>query len=491
MKRKILLSAILVGLAINLPADAKSVALNDLKDYSIDNVKPSDKGKAFDSNHWAYRTLKNVTDKYGVLIGRPGENFDGTRPISRNEAAIILVNLMGKVEDQNIKLNDGEKAKIEILQQELSGEINRLSGRVDAVEKQVVELKGSVSNIEESSKKTWHNLYGEDFKITGGLQAAYTAMPSKGDDGYSPNFGLPYSEIAISGKINKHIDYVAQLVPTRNFSDTNFNGLLRDAYISTDIIPQHKLFAGQMAKPVGREALLSPMGIDFVDYSQASRKLLSNSVSTGVPYNHDVGVMISGSQSFIDYSVGTFNGNGQNAFDSNRRSSIAGQINLKPLFKSPQLGALDIGGSLEHGYNGLSTVDRAGISQNIYGCHASYTYKKLNLKGEYIAKNGFINPGQKARGLVFDTKYNLTDKIQLLARFDKFKPDVLPEDLTLADGNVDAGNTLANLKESTEYVAGVNYLFSDNLLFMVNYVRVSNKFGKDSNRVGFLTQVMF
>lgn len=479
MKKSILITALLVGLSVNLPVCAKSVALNDLNDFSIDKAKYADKGKAFDPNHWAYRTLKNVTDKYGVLIGKPGENFDGNKPISRNEAAIILVNLMGKVEEQNLKLNEGDRAKIEILQQELGGEIAKLSGRVAAVENSVAELKGSVSNLEDANKHTWKNAYGEDFKITGALQAGYTAIPTKGVDGYTSNFGLPYSEVAISGKLNKHMNYRAQLIPTRNFTDTTANGLLRDVYVSSDIIPKHTVFVGQMAKPIGKEALLSPAEIDFVDYSQASRKLLSNSISTGVPYNHDVGAMIRGDLNFVNYSIGTFNGTGQNTFDNNGKTSLAGQVNIKPLFKTPQYGDVELGSSLLH----QKSTNSQAYTENIFGLNASYTYKKFNIKGEYLAKDGFMSQGQNARGFFIDTKYNLTNKIQLLARYDNFKPDLHPAEGTALDAD--------NMKAAVEYVAGLNYLFNDNLLFMVNLVNVDNKWGRDSHRVGFLTQVMF
>lgn len=480
MKKKVLIAALLAGLAVNLPVYAKNTALNDIKDFSIDNVKSTDKGKAFDPNHWAYRTLKNVTDKYGVLIGKPGENFDGTKPISRNEAAIILVNLMGKVEDHNIKMSEADRAKVEILQQELGGEIAKLSGRVEAIEKSVTELKGSVSNIEESNKKTLKTAFGEDFKLTGGVQAGYTAIPKKGSSDYSPNFGLPYGEVTISGKLHDHLNYMAQIVPTRNFSDTKANGLLRDMFISTDIIPKHTIYAGQMAKPVGREALLSPMGIDFVDYSQGSRKLLSNSTGTYVPYNHDVGVMISGNWEPLSYSIGGFNGTGQNAFDGNRRQSIAGQITLRPLYKLPQLGSLEVGSSMSHGSSMTSDL-LTNYEENILGFHGNYTYKKLNLKHEFLVKRGFINPGQIARAWNIDAKYNLTNKLAFLARYDNFDPNIHPSDADLA----------SVISKSVEYVGGFSYAFTDNLSAIVNFVSVNNKFGKDSQRIGFLTQYLF
>jgi len=473
MHKKVLVTALLVSMAFNMPVSAKSVSLDDLKEYSIQNVKPSDKGKAFDSNHWAYKTLKNLTDKYGILVGRPGESFDGSKPLSRNEAAVILVNLVGQVEERNMKMSEADKAKIEIIQQELSGEIAKLSGRVAAVENDVAQLKGSVSNLEDSNKKTIHNMFGEDFKITGGLQAGYTAVPVKGEEGYSPNFGLPYSELAISGKLHKHLNYMAQTVPTRNFSDTTFNGLLREAYVSTDIIPKHTLYFGQVTRPIGREGMLSPLAIDFVDYSQASRKMLSNDIAAYDPHNQDVGAKISGDLGFVDYSVGTFNGSGNNAFDTTKRTSVAGQINIKPFYKKPEIGSLEFGGSLLNQNN--------TYRESLIGYHAAYAYKKFSVKAEYLGKTGFQNTtdptllgGQKAHGYFIDTKYNLTDKIAVLLRYDNFDPDI---------------KVLEN--RSTEYVAGVNYAFNENLGLLVNFVNVDNQSGKDGHRIGFLTQYMF
>lgn len=472
MKKSFFAAALLLSLSLNFTVNAENTSLDDLKEFSLRNVTASDKGKAFDSNHWAYKTLKNITDKYGILVGKPGESFDGMKPLSRNEAAVILVNLMGKVEEQNMKVTAADKARIEILQQELSGEMNRLSGRVAVLENDVADLKGSVSRIEASEKKSWTNAFGEDFMLTGGLQAAYTGAFNSGVDGYSPNFGLPYSEVTITGKAMEHLNYKAQLIPTRNFTD-RAGGLLRDVYISTDILPKHNIIIGQVARPVGQEAVLSPMEINFIDYSQTSRKLLSNNTGTGIPYNHDTGIKIDGDWDFINYSAGTFNGTGQNSFDVDKNMTIAGKISVNPFYKNPELGELQIGGSILHGFTSPTALP-SGLYENIFGVHASYAYKKLCISGEFLGKDGFTAHGQDARGYFIDTIYTLNDKFQLLARYDRFDPDT-------AIGNDD----------STEYVGGINYMFRDNMMFMVNFVHVNSRFGKNSNRIGFLSQVIF
>jgi len=416
LARPFFVSVLLTGLVLNLPVSAKNVSLSYLNDFSIEDVKSSDKGKAFDQNHWAYKTLKNVTAKYGVLIGRPEYKFNGSLPISRNEAALILVSLLGKIEEHNLRLAEADRAKIEILQEELGGEIKKLTGRVAEVEGKVASLQGSVERLEGESKKNFKTAFGENFKITGALQAGYTARTKRGADNYSPNFGIPYSEVAFSGKLHEKVDYFAQLVPSRNFSDTDSNGLLREAYFSSNIISDHKIYVGQITRPLGVEAGITPINIDFIDYSQASRNLISNKSNFYNSNNQDVGLIISGEKGFINYSAGIFNGSGNNAFDTNAEASYAGKITIKPFYKKPKLGNLEIGTSMLSGQTTSYNTD-------VIGMHAGYTYKKACLKGEFLARDGYLNPDQKALGWFIDGKYNLTNKWQLLARYDSFDPD--------------------------------------------------------------------
>ena len=118
---------------ISAPVMAQT-SLKDIQDLPSAAYVPANPEKAFDQKHWAYKTLQDVTKKYGLLIGESSEKFDGNKPITRNEAAVIFVNLMGKIEQDNLTLSEAEKARLEILKSELNNEIQKLAGRVDKLE---------------------------------------------------------------------------------------------------------------------------------------------------------------------------------------------------------------------------------------------------------------------------------------------------------------------------------------------------------------------
>ncbi|MCK5176787.1 MAG: hypothetical protein KAQ92_03615, partial [Candidatus Aenigmarchaeota archaeon] len=200
IRKIVLVGTILAGLAFTLPVNAQKIALSEIE--ALSSTKAFEKGKAFDKNHWAYKTLQNISKNYSLRTGKSIKNGS----ISRDEAAVIFVNLIGKIEDQNLKLSEAEKAKIEILQEELGSEL-------EGLEAGLVALQGRVSKLEETDKKLWGFAHGEEFTITGGLQSVFYGNFQTGtDNSVAPNFGLPYSEVAFSGKMHEHLDYKAILV---------------------------------------------------------------------------------------------------------------------------------------------------------------------------------------------------------------------------------------------------------------------------------------
>ncbi len=447
IKNIALIGTMLAGLALALPVSAQSIALSELNNYSLESTTPSSQGKTINKNHWAYKTLQNISKTYGL------QGFDSSATISRKEAAIILVNLMGQVEEKNLKLNEVEKAKVEILQQELSAEINRL-------EADIAVLKGRVSEVEEKSRTLWGFNYGEDFKITGAARASYYANFQAGNPSTPSNFSLPYGEVRLTGKLAEHVGYQALLVPTRNFTSTA-NGILDDFYVHTDIIPNHEVQLGQIWLPFGLEAPLYPQDLDFIEYSQISRNL-----GQGL----DTGTQIIGDWGFVSYTAGIYNGVGQNATDNNHGLGYASQLNFNPFHEHPEWGELLIGGSHLISRNTTNNLD--GI-----GGHISYDIGKFGINFEYLDVDGIngssMNEGQ---GLYADLIYRYNDKLTLLTRFDQFNPDI------------SVGNDA-----SYEYVFGANYLIAPNVLLMVNYTYADRLSAaqKDSSRLGGLAQVLF
>jgi len=299
--KKNFLAASIALLVLNSPVLAKTISLNELQNSQA-NFKPAVNitAKEVNSGHWAYKSLENITGKYGLLVGDAGEKFDGSRPLTRNEAAVILVNLIGKVEQERININDAEKMQIDILKNELSEEITALTGRVAVLEDTVCKLQGTVSNIEKSNTKTLKYSFGEDFKINGGMQLRYNGIAQKGADSgtFSPNFSIPLSDIRFSGKIAKHINYMVEPVYNRTWGGAA-GGLLADAYISTDILPHHTIYVGQTRIPIGVEGTTSPFALNTIDRAQIARNFSDY---------RDVGVKIAGSYPIVDYYLGTYNG---------------------------------------------------------------------------------------------------------------------------------------------------------------------------------------
>jgi len=458
LKYSIILSLLIYSSLLNAQSDAKILSMQDLEDLPSAEYKKSDPSKAFDSRHWAYKTLENISKKYGLMYGKPGEKFDANKPLTRNEAAVLLVNLVGKIEQDKIQITDIEKGKIEILRQELDQEMQALIGRVSNLETSVETLKGTVSNLEESDKRNWKYDFGENLKINGDLQLQYTGNIKKDSQNYPSNFSVPYSEVYISGKLNKNLDFLVNISPTNFFDNSSLNGVLYDAYVSTNIIPHHTIMLGQTQVPIGQEGPQSILTKETIDKSQFARNYADT---------YDLGVKIVGNWEPIDYYLGAYNGNGMNKTDTNNALSWASWVNVRPFYKVKPLKSFEIGS----GYYAGNTGD---FARDIFGFYGSYKLGNYGIRGEFSRINGYEIQDQIAQGWSILNTYNLSKKLQLVAKFDTFDPDRAVEENTVQ-----------------EYTLGGNYLLNDYLMFRLNMIYVNNKQGPDAQRIGIMTQCMF
>lgn len=464
LKRSLLFCAAIF--LATMPVKAENTSLQALQGISKP-TNTSNLTSPISKEHWAYKTMEEISKKNNLKFEPFYSKTDGAKALSRNEAALLLVNLVGKIEQNKLELNEAEKAEIKILKQEFQSEINELIERVASVETTVDGLKGRITNLEENSNKNLKFDYGDSFKLNGALQAQFTGNFQKGSDQYPSNFLLPYSEVKITGKLTPHIDYKAIMVPTRLYDESNGNGtitsgttkngMLDDMYISTDIIPHHNVYLGQTRIPIGYEGPMSPLDVETIDKSQISRNF-SDTL--------DLGVKAKGNWDFFEYSIGAYNGSGLNKKDTNSGMDIASWAVIKPLYKSPQLGSLELGGGYDIGKN-------TSFNHNTTSFYSGYKYKKYSLRGEYAFSDGYLTSGTKSRGWYIHNAYSLTNKLQLVGRFDTFDPN------TKSYGNT-----------NTEYTLGSNYLVKDNVMLMAGYVFVHNKSG-NSNRIEALTQVLF
>lgn len=456
----LLLAAIISGVVFAVPEKSKAITtVDEIEQLKNLNYTVTDPAKGFDTNHWAYKSLERISKKYGLLIGSPNEKFDGTKPLTRNEAAVLLVNLVGKIDESRLEMTEYEKGQLEILKQELSAETQKLAGRVDKLEDSVDSLKGSVTKLETDDKLSIKHKFGEDFKLGGLLQARYTSNISKGADiaTNASNFTLPIVELNVSGKFHKNIHYLASMFPQRQYNTAS--GLVGDVYVMVDKVPNHKFIIGQTRVPIGQEGAQGFSTMDTVVKSQASRNLSDY---------RDIGMKIHGSYKPLEYFVGVYNGSGENRGDvSNSDMDYGGWVNFKPLYKYPKLGTFDVGGGY---YTGKKTFDH-----NTYGFYSRYAYKKYAIQAEYLNKDGYLADGRRADGFYVHNTYFLTKKLQLVARYDVFDP------------NKRVSNNL-----NSEYTLGANYYMKNNALkFQFDYVHVNNQAGKDSDRIYVNSQYLF
>ncbi|MCM1265410.1 MAG: hypothetical protein NC200_04345, partial [Candidatus Gastranaerophilales bacterium] len=133
-------------------------------------------------------------------------------------------------------------------------------------------------------------------------------------------------------------------------------------------------------------------------------------------------------------------------------------------------GSLKLGGGLTSG--------RRHFNYNVVGGYVRYDYKKFGIDFEVAnadGSNGRSGPSQAhSRGYYTTLYYNLTKKIQLVARYDELTP------------NCDNSSY-----KTREYWAGVNYFIKGQALkFILNYIFREDSAAGNSHRILLGTQVL-
>lgn len=466
VKQNLLLCVMVSAMFVGSSVQAEQLSVQDMQNVpSLVAESPVLPANAISQKNWVYKSLKDLSYKYGLVFGTPDSKVDGTKPLSRNDAAVLLVNLVGRIENDKLKLSEAEKERVEILKEELKTEIDKLTLRVSNVETSVETLKGSVSNLEESDSKTFKAGFGKEWGIGGDIQLKYTGNIRKGDGNYSSGFELIDTDFNMYGRLAKHLEYSVGATLNTPVDGSWGKGLVYDAFVKTDLIPKHTLYIGQMVKPIGQEGTQSSVALDTIDRAQISRNFGNQ---------NDLGLKIRGDRKYLEYYVGMFNGQGRLTADVDNRPDIGSWFIVKPLANKPKLGVLHLGGGY---YNGSKKLgDGTKVANSNYGFYSMYKYKRYTLKGEYSHQNGYGDViSQKAKGWYVTNLYDLTDKIQLVAKVDRFDPSSFSSDDSI-----------------TEYTVGTNYFLKDNnLKFQVNYVHVDPKALKSSDRIMVMSQYLF
>ncbi len=131
---------------------ALSVTTSIVSTKSAYAFVPADEMRDLSSNHWSYKAIEALTEKYGVMSGYPDKTFRGSKNMTRYEMAAALYKVMTKVEELIATANRGESssistppnmvtkedlATINLLQKEFRDEIAILRGKVDSLSAKV------------------------------------------------------------------------------------------------------------------------------------------------------------------------------------------------------------------------------------------------------------------------------------------------------------------------------------------------------------------
>lgn len=280
---------------------------------------------------------------------------------------------------------------------------------------------------------------------------------------YYTKFLNPTSELALNGKFRNqpiYFTFILNFMPEEDYN--YFQTMFKDDFITLKYIPHNEIVIGSFRTPIGVEGGTSGYTLPFIARSQISRNFGSV---------RGVGAKVMGNYSLVEYNLG--------ATSSDRMhtkffpgAEFNGWVNFKPLGKTDgKYGILKVGGGLNAGHR--------DFDYNVSGAFVSYKFRKIALESEYAISNGSNGLAgltkNKAQGVYTTLSYNITKKLQVLARYDLF-------DL----------NRKISGNKSSEYTAGINYFIKGSALkLMLNFTHRKSDYEKDSNRIMLGTQVIF
>lgn len=250
-----------------------------------------------------------------------------------------------------------------------------------------------------------------------------------------------------------------RLTPQSNYSFLQY--LPSNMYIANTSIPHHTVIVGNTRTATGHEGAKSSTVIPMIARSQISRNFGNI---------RKLGVRVKGKYDLIEYDLGGYSSDTyfREFFPG---AEFAGWVTLKPLGKTKgKYGRLKIGSGLTAGQN--------NIDYTVLGAYASYEYKRLYANFEWGKANGYNGAkglsSKKAEGFYTTVGYRITPKLQIVGRYDQYRPD-----LDIAD----------NMQK--EYSAGLNYFLKGQAMkLMLNYVYCNNESKPDSHRIILGTQLL-
>lgn len=326
--------------------------------------------------------------------------------------------------------------------------------------KEVYDISKSNYLLEGVLTKNFDNSLVESMHLFGHYRAGLAIDFYPNDEDL--NYEFSTIDAGVNGKLKGNNFYEARFrfKPQHNYNF--FQYLPSNIYVANTSIPHHKIIVGNTRVATGHEGTKSVSVIPLVARSQISRNFGNI---------RKLGVRIKGNYDLIEYDLGGYSSDTyfRKLFPG---AEFAGWVTLKPLGKTHgKYGSLKLGSGLTSGKN--------DIDYTILGAYASYEYKKLYANFEWGKADGYngargLSPN-KAEGFYTTLGYKITPKLQLVGRYDYFRP-----------------NTKIENNTRKEYSAGLNYfVLGQAVKFMLNYVFCQNDAIDNSHRIILGTQLMF
>lgn len=180
------------------------------------------------------------------------------------------------------------------------------------------------------------------------------------------------ARIELQGTVVKHFDFhLAGEFGT--VAATGAYGTITDAFVTVNYTPWAQLQIGQFDAPFTQENRTSDKAIDFMERSLAVRAF-------GAPTNKEIGAMIWGyaPNKVVYYSLGVFDGDGQNFRNQDNLPAVIGRAFVAPLAPWAKgrrwMEELEVGGSIWWQRNqnlgmtaGVSGSTSGGSQEDLFG----------------------------------------------------------------------------------------------------------------------------
>lgn len=275
-----------------------------------------------------------------------------------------------------------------------------------------------------------------NYRIVGFMQQQFI-MDESPDS--ATRFTVNRARIGISGQITDRIgvNFVGGFVEPPSATPRLVN-----AFVDFDVHPLLKIRTGQFLVPFGLEGPEAIILNPAIERSMAIRRL------NYFRMFRDIGVQLSGHNNDFTYAVALTNGAGANITEQIEHKDLMGRVGYN-IIDGLNLG---ISGHLGY-YKPDSSLDNEESRYRL-GADLSYTGSSIFFRGEYIYRQD-DRPNassQEITGGYILLGYNISERIQTIARYEQFNP-----------------NTEVSDNELNIFTIGANYGFEGNTRLSVNY----------------------